>query len=43
VWPMMERRAVRRGNLGFFGNPWLLSAVGLAAASYLGMRIWRRV
>ena len=39
---MMSRRAVRRSSLRFLGNPWLLSAIGLAAASYVGIRIWRR-
>ncbi len=36
------KRSVPRGIGGWMTNPWLLSAVGLAAASYVGVRIWRR-
>jgi len=38
----MGRRPVRRVTGRWLTNPWLLSAVGLAAASMVGMRIWRR-
>lgn len=42
MWSRMPRRVARRSSLRLLGNPWVLSAVGLAAASYVGVRMWRR-
>ncbi len=36
------RRPARRRALDLLSNPWVLSAVGLAAASWVGVRLWRR-
>ncbi len=42
MWRMISRRPARRRATALLGNPWVLSAVGLAAASYVGVRFWRR-
>jgi hypothetical protein len=42
MWSWMGRRPVRRAATRWLANPWVLSAVGLAAASVVGMRLFRR-
>ena len=42
MWRLGAKRPLSRGVTGWVTNPWLLSAVGLAAASYVGIRMFRR-
>jgi hypothetical protein len=42
TWRWAGRRPAPRRVGRWLTNPWVLSALGLAAASYVGLRIWRR-
>jgi hypothetical protein len=38
----MVRRPVRRSAGRWLTNPWVLCGMGVAAASVVGFRLWRR-
>lgn len=42
MWLRMGRQPARRTAVRWLTNPWALAGLGLAAASVVGMRLWRR-
>ena len=43
VWWPVRVRPERRSPFRMLSSPWVLSAVGVALASYVGTRLWRRI